>query len=216
MEQGLGILPFRPAQWLLTFVDPSTAQAVPPTEEEGEILVETADGKGVPIRRPASAPPIVDHQHRSGPKPDRKKMATVGAVYSIDRHVRTPEEVVESLFRDPRQPRPKTLRPHPCHKRMRAILDHTDSNGDEVGGRAAVFGWISDEMAVRHAGNGKPIVCIMDGEEPLWNMRDVFQAEVPMIDILDLLHVTSRLWDAAAVFHPRESDAAQKFVAWHR
>ena len=40
----------------------------------------------------------------------------------------------------------------------------------------------------------------------------VFQEEVPTIDILDLLHVTPRLWDAAALFHPRESDAAKRFV----
>lgn len=91
---------------------------------------------------------------------------------------------------------------------MRAILDHVDSHGDEVDGRAAVFGWISEEMAARHAESTQPIGCIMDGEESLWNMRDVFQEEVPMIDILDLLHVTPRLWDAAALFHPRESDAA--------
>jgi len=186
--------------------------AVPSAEEEGEILVQTADGKGVPIRRPADAPPIMDHQHRTGPKPDRKKMATVGAVYSINRLVRTPEEVVESLFRDPRQPRPKTPRPHPCHKQMRAMLDHVDMYGDEVDGRVAVFAWISEQMATRHTGSDKPIVCIMDGEEPLWNMRDAFQEDVPMIDILDLLHVTPRLWDAATLFHPKGSRAAEKFV----
>jgi hypothetical protein len=189
-----------------------TAQAVPPAKEEGEIFVQTADGKGVPIRRAADAPPIADHQHRSGPKPDRKKMATVGAVYSINRFVRTPEDVLESLFRDPQQPRPKTPRPHPCHKRMRALLDHTDSNGDEVAGRAAVFGWISDEVAARHAGSTKPIVCIMDGEESLWNMRDALQGGVAMTDILDLLHVTPRLWDAALLFHPQGSDRAEKYV----
>lgn len=186
--------------------------AVPPAEEEGEIFVQTADGKGVPIRRPADAPPIMDHQHRTGPKPDRKKMATVGAVYSINRLVRTPEEVVESLFRDPRQPRPKTPRPHPCHKQMRAMLDHVDMYGDEVDGRVAVFAWMSEQMAGRHAGGDKPIVCIMDGEQPLWNMRNVFQEDVPMIDILDLLHVTPRLWDAATLFHPKGSRAAEKFV----
>jgi len=120
-----------------------TSQTVPPAKEEGDILVQTADGKGVPIRRPADAPPIRDHQHQRGPKPDRKKMATLGAVYSIDRLPRTAEEVVESLFRDPREKRPDTPRPHPCHKRMRAMLDHLDRNGDEVDGRAAVFGWIS-------------------------------------------------------------------------
>jgi len=188
------------------------SQTVPPAEEEGEIFVQTADGKGVPIRRPADAPPIMDHQHRSGPKPDRKRMATIGAVYSINRFRRTPEEVVESLFRDPREPRPKTPRPHPRHKRMQAMLDHIDMYGDEVAGRPAVFGWMTEEMAARHAGSGKPIVCIMDGEESLWNMRDVFQEKVPMIDILDLLHVTPRVWDAAYLFHPGESAAAGRFV----
>jgi hypothetical protein len=188
------------------------SQTLPPAKEEGEIFVETADGKGVPIRRPADAPPITDHQHRSGPKPDRKRMATLGAVYSIDRLVRTPEEVLESLFRDPSQPRPKTPRPHPYHKRMRAMLDHIDGNGDEVGGRAAIFGWISDEMAARHAGSSKPIVCIMDGEESLWNMRDVLQEDLPMTDVLDLLHVTPRLWNAAFLFHPRKGARAEKFV----
>jgi len=184
----------------------------PPAKEEGDIFVQTADGKGVPIRRPADAPPIMDHQHRTGPKPDRKKMATLAAVYSINRLVRTPEEVVESLFRDPRQPRPKTPRPHPCHKQMRAMLDHPDVNGDEVDGRAVVFAWICEQMALRHAGSDKPIVSLMDGEEALWKMREVFQADVPMIEILDLLHVTPRLWDAATLFHPKGSHAAEKFV----
>jgi hypothetical protein len=188
------------------------ALPIPPAKEEGEIFVQTADGKGVPIRRPADAPPIMDHQHRSGPKPDRKKMATLGAVYSINRLVRTPEEVVESLFREPGQPRPETPRPHPCHKQVQAILDHVDVNGDEVDGRAVVFGWIEEQMAARHAGSRKPIVCLMDGEAALWNMRDVFQADVPMIDILDLLHVTPRLWDAATLFHAKGSDTAEKFV----
>ena len=186
--------------------------SAPAAKEEGEIFVQTADGKGVPIRRPADAPPIMDHQHRSGPKPDRKKMATLGAVYSIDRLVRTPEEVVESLFRDPRQPRPKTPRPHPCHKQMRAMLDYVDVNGDAIDGRAVVFNWMSEQMALRHAGSKKPIVCIMDGEEALWGMRDVFQEDIRMIDILDLLHVTPRLWDAATLFHPKGSPAAEKFV----
>ena len=164
--------------------------------------MQTADGKGVPIRRPADGLPIMDHQHRVGPEPDRKKMATLGAVYSIDRFRRTPEDV-KSLFRDPHE-KPTAEhsppRPHPCHKRMRALLDHSDGNGDEIDGRAAVFGWISDEIAERQAGSGKPIVCVMHGEESLWNMRDVFQANLPMIDILDLLHVTPRLWDAAFCF----------------
>ena len=68
----------------------SWTRPAPPAAEEGEILVESADGKGVRIRHPADTKPIEDHQPRRGPKPDRKRMATVGAVYSVDRFVRTP------------------------------------------------------------------------------------------------------------------------------
>jgi len=187
------------------------SQEAPQAEEEGEIFVQTADGKGVPIRRSAEARPIHDHRRRQGPKPGRKRMATIGAVYSIDPFPRTAEEVVESLFRDPRQKRPKRRRPRPCHKRMRALLNHTNRAGEEIDGRATVFRWMSGEMAQRHV-EGKPIVCIMDGEESLWSMRDALQEEVPMVDVLDLLHVTPRLWDAASLFYSRDSAAAESFV----
>jgi hypothetical protein len=184
----------------------------PPAAEEGQIFVQTADGKGVPIRRPADAPPIHAHRHDKGPKPDRKKMATVGAVYSVNPFVRTPEDVVESLFRDPQDERPKKKRPRPCHKRMRAVLNHTNAEGDEIDGRATIFGWIRDEIAQRNPDGRRPTVRIMDGEESLWNMSKIFQEDVPLIDVLDLLHVTPRLWKAASLFHARNSRKAEKFV----
>jgi hypothetical protein len=187
-------------------------QEPPPANEEGGVFVQSGDGKGVPIRRPADAKPIENHRHRSGPKPDRKKMATVGAVYSIDPFFRTAEEIVESLFRDPEEERPKLDRPRPCHKHLRAMLTHDSGDEGEINGRAAVFGWMADEMAQRNGQGQKPIVCIMDGEESLWEARDVFQEHIPMVDVLDLLHVTPRLWDAAGLFYERKSAAAEMFV----
>jgi hypothetical protein len=59
-----------------------TEQSPPAEKEEGEILVQTADSKGVPIRHAADTPPIADHHHQRGPKPDRKKMATLLVVLS--------------------------------------------------------------------------------------------------------------------------------------
>ncbi len=187
-------------------------QTAPPLVEEGPILVQTADGKGVPIRRPASAPPMEAHQSKSGPKPGAKRMATLGSVYSIAPHVRLPEEVVESLFREPNAPRKKSNRPRPQHKRVRGCLDHQDSDDNEIHGGAAVFGWISDEVVARNPEGAKPVVSIMDGQESLWNLRDVFQEDVVMIDILDLLHVTPRLWEAAHLFHSPGSRLAEQFV----
>ena len=48
------------------------------------IVVLSADGKGVPVRKPANAPAIAAHDHSRGPKPDRKKMAVLGAAYQVD------------------------------------------------------------------------------------------------------------------------------------
>lgn len=187
-------------------------QTTPPAEEEGQILVQTADGKGVPIRHSADAPVIDEHRKKSGPKPDRKKMAVLGSVYSIDAYVRTPEEVLKSLFRKPGEPRPKSQRPRPQHKRVRAELNHTTIDGDPIRATAAVFGWLADEVADRNPENDKPVVCIMDGQESLWSARDVFQCDVEMVDVLDLLHATPRLWEAAHLFHSVGSQAAVDFV----
>jgi len=179
-------------------------QQPPPAEEEAAIVVETADGKGIPIRRPADAPPIQDHERRSGPKPDRRKMATVASVYTVDPFVRTPEEVVESLFRDPqikdKDKKSKRKRPRPRHRRMRASLNFVNFQGDPICGRAAMFGWMTDEIAWRNPDGRKPLVRIMDGEESLWRELEIFQDHLDRVEILDLLHVTPRLWDAARLF----------------
>jgi hypothetical protein len=186
--------------------------AAPPPEEEGEVLVESADGKGVPIRRPADAPPIQDHQHRRGPKPDRKRMATVGAVYSVDRFVRTPAEVVEALFHDPQDPSTPRPRPRPQHKRVYAHLTCENAEGETIDGPAAVFGWLDQEVRQRRSSPQQTVVSLMDGQESLWEMKAVFQDDLATVDILDLLHVTPRLWQAAHLFHPPGSRAAEAFV----
>lgn len=211
-------------QMARTVDDFHNQQTAPPLSEEGAIVVQTADGKGVPIRRAADAPKIESHRSQSGPKPGAKRMATLGAVYTVDPYPRIPEQIVEALFRQPRKRNDKEnedsvkqRRPKPQHKRVRAFLNHTDANGDEVQGAAAIFGWLAEEVAARtpldEAGNAtKTIVAIMDGQESLWTTRDAFQSDVPMVDILDLLHVTPRLWSAANLFHKVGSDAATQFV----
>ena len=192
------------------------SRPVPPAREEGEVLVESADGKGVPIRHAADSPPVRDHEHRPGPKPDRKRMATVGAVYSVDRFVRTPEEVLEALFHDPKKPRPETLpeRPRPQHKWTYARLDDDPKQPEPVNGQAATFGWLDEQLRRRLARRRTrvEVVCLMDGQESLWTMKERMQLDIRTVDILDLLHVTSRIWTAARLFHPRDDKAAEKFV----
>ena len=193
------------------------SRPAPPPAEEGEIVVVSADGKGVPIRHAADAEKIVAHESQRGPKPDRKKMAVVGAAYTIDPYVRTPEEVVEALFRKPGEPRPAAAaRPEPCHKRLWASLTiDPGPHGDEDDARhglASVFGWLSSEVETRNPQKQREMVCLMDGQPSLWEAARLFLQGFAVVWILDLLHVTSRVWQAARLFHPGDDAAARAFV----
>jgi hypothetical protein len=55
----------------------------PPAVEEGQILVVTADGKGVVIRGQAT-PTLCGGERPAGSRVNGKRMVAVGAVYSID------------------------------------------------------------------------------------------------------------------------------------
>jgi len=77
------------------------AKRRPRPSEEGAYLVISADGKGVPICRAVGEAAIVGQARSRGPQPDRKKMAIVGSIYTVDAVRRSAEEVVESLFRRP-------------------------------------------------------------------------------------------------------------------
>ena len=143
-------------------------------------------------------------------------MATVGAVYSVDRFVRTPEDVLQALFHDPGQPPPPEAakRPRPQHKWTYARLDDDALQTEAVKGQAATFGWLDEQLRARLKRRHKavPVVCLMDGQESLWTMKDQMQSDLKTVDILDLLHVTPRLWTAAHLFHPCDEAAAIAFV----
>jgi hypothetical protein len=189
------------------------AQPVPAAKEEKEILVRTADCKGVPMRRPADAPAINNHEHKPGPKKDRKKMAVVGSVYTVDPHVRTAEEIVEALFRDPGSEKPDRDRPEPKHKRVIARMNEYQSEeGEQRDGLVDVFLWLGQQVNERNPLRDKRIVNLMDGEHRLWDIKDLLPGRCLQVDVLDLLHVTPRLWTAAGLFAVTASAKAQKLV----
>ena len=96
----------------------------PEAAQEGPILVVTADCKGVPLVRKALPPeeatdtplPASANPRRGkGEKANKKKMAAVGAVYTIEPFVRTADEVIDEVMREKAAQR----RPKPAHKRVR-------------------------------------------------------------------------------------------------
>jgi hypothetical protein len=186
------------------------SRPAPKAKEEGKILVATADGKGVPMRRPADQLPA-GCRRKKGEKANKKQMATVGCVYTVNAKIRTPEEVVEALFRERRSPDRKD-QPEPVAQQKRVWSSLScEREGQLCSGEESVFAWMAEEVKRRQRAN-QTLVCLMDGQPSLWTARKAYLAGTSVVEVLDLLHVTPRLWDAAYLFHSEGSDEAAAFV----
>ena len=176
----------------------------PEATEEGPILVVTADCKGVPLVRSALPPedptatPLPESAKRrrgKGQKANKKKMAAVGAVYTIEPFVRTADEVIDEVMRETAAER----RPKPTHKRVRADL---------LVGKVALFLWLADEVIRRNPTATKPLIFLSDGERALHDRQGEYLPE-NAICILDLFHVMERLWKAAWCFFDESSQKVE-------
>jgi hypothetical protein len=179
-----------------------------PAAEEGALLVVTADGKGVPLlREDAEKLPVFEEKERPG----NRRMATLGCVYTVDRPVRTPEQIVAALFHDKTVSQPPD-RPQTCGKRYRGYFAEAGQEGeDSVPGAYRTWTWLVQEVTARHQ-SGQPIIRLMDGQPSLWEASDACLSEVIeelretgesnlLVDILDIIPVSGYVWKAAKVFH---------------
>lgn len=184
-----------------------------PTAGEGTLVVLSADAKGVPMRKACEAPAAAALSHHSGPKPGRKKMALVGAAYTIAPFVRTPLEVVEALFAHDSSPPSKetSRRPAPEHKRVRAVL--SEAAAGQAGHSAQViFPWLRHEAQQRDPQPAHPWVVVMDGQPTLWDELASTLAGQPRVEVLDLLHAAGYLWQAVYLFHDPGTDRAEQLM----
>jgi hypothetical protein len=170
-----------------------------PEPANGSILVAAVDGKGIPMVKPGGAQPSV--RLTKGQKANRKRMATVAAVFTRAPWVRTPEQVVESLFRIERHtPAAGQTPPRPENKRVWASL---------LKGKTAVMEEVAQEMQRRDPQGIKTRVAVTDGERAL---QILVEGKLGVTLILDLLHVLEKLWKAAYVFHAEGSLEAELWV----
>ena len=83
-------------------------------------------------------------------------------------------------------------------------------DGQEVNGKDVIFAWLAEEVRQRDPQERRTVVAIMDGENKL---RDLQEAAIPgAVGILDIWHVTERLWKLAYCFHAEGSGEAEVFV----
>ena len=165
----------------------------------GSILVAAVDCKGIPMVKPGGAQPT--RRLTKGQKANKKRMATVAAVFTRAPWVRTPQQVVESLFPTGRRaPDEAPTPPRPENKRVWASL---------LKAKTAVIQEVAEEMERRDPSGSKTRVALTDGERALQIRVD---RNLNVTLILDLMHVLEKLWKAAYVFHAEGSLEADLWV----
>src|SRR5205807_6156358 len=105
--------------------------------DSGPLLIASVDGKGVPMVKSAGGERKV--RLARGEKRNKKRMSTVGAVFTQKPNIRTPEAVVESLFAESSKPDRKSTRLNSSHLvRSYAVFCLKKKAGPSGAGRALV------------------------------------------------------------------------------
>jgi hypothetical protein len=187
---------------------PSRAQAA---VIEGDLLVLSADGKGIVMRpdalRPATAKAAGQATAKlatrlsKGEKRNRKRIAEVGAVYDLTPLARTPGDIIG---RNEDTVRPTT--PKASNKWLTASV---------VDNAATVICSIFEEAQRRDPAHQRTWVALVDGAK---HQIDRIQAEaktrhVQVTIVCDFIHVLEYLWSSAWSFFTEGDPDAEAWVA---
>jgi hypothetical protein len=180
---------------------------------KGELLVLSVDGKGVVVRREDLREPTRKaaqaRKHKlstrltKGEKRNAKRMATVGAVYTVATYPRSPEQVVRSLRGADKDK--TTPRPRPEGKRVMASLEKTP---------AAVIEELFDDALHRDPEREKSWVAVVDGNKQQLDLlqRQARDHQLDVTIVLDIIHVIEYLWKAGAALNPPASPQLEVWV----
>ncbi len=158
--------------------------SIPETPTQDTILVVSADGKGIPMTRQDSPPP--EARRGRGQKKTAKKEATVTALYTIEPYKRDVDDIVRALVPDETlAPSSLPPRPKPSHKQLFGTLD----------GQQTAFEQLAQQVDKRDRDEIQHYVALTDGNHGL---KKRVQEDLPHFTlIVDIIHVTEYLWDAA-------------------
>ncbi len=175
-----------------------------------DLLCLTTDGKGIVVKenglREATRKAAQKEKHKlqtrlcRGEKRNRKRMATVAAVYSVARHVRTAESI---MSRNPSQE--DTAPPKARNKRVWASLERD---------ARTVIEEIFQEGLSRDPQQQREWVILVDGQEHQLKLiqESIRRHKVKPTVVLDFIHVLEYIWKAAYCFYPEGSQEAEQWV----
>jgi hypothetical protein len=178
-------------------------------DDSSDVLVLSADGKGIVMRADAlraataqaaqRASPKLRTRLSKGEKPNRKRIAEVGAVYEITPAPRTPSDVLAGTAQ-------KTM---PAPKGKRKWL--TASVLEDA---AAVVAAVFDEAERRDPDHERTWIALVDGNNhQIDRIKKEAKARKVKVTIrIDLVHVLEYLWGAAWCFFKEGDPAAEAWV----
>jgi hypothetical protein len=178
-------------------------QSPPPAPVEETILVATADGTSVPMHREdRTTTPSANAGTRKG----STRRAYVGAVYSIAPFRRQPQEVFDELFRE----QAATRRPSPQGKRLWAEMAAA-SETSLTSGSEFVFIEMAIDIKTRDPDRKQTLVCLMDGEQKLWDLQRDWLGHA--VEILDLFHALKRIREVSKIVQPKSKTKRETWVS---
>lgn len=186
------------------------AEAKRPEPDDDEVVVLSADGKGIVMRpeglRAATRAKAEASQNKlkgrlsKGEKSNRKRMAEVGAVYGVTPVARSADDVMAHRGTGP----PKEA-PRANHKWVTASV---------VDDAACVIARVFDEAERRDPDHAHPWVALVDGNN---HQIDRLEAEagargIEVTVLVDFIHALEYLWKAAWCFFAEGDPAAEDWV----
>ncbi|MSP61697.1 MAG: ISKra4 family transposase [Myxococcales bacterium] len=186
---------------------------MPKAATESSLLVLTVDGKGIVVRqedlraatRKAAEERTAKLKTRltKGEKKHAKRMATGTAVYSIEPHSRSAEDVISDLVHESTPE--KRRRPKAEYKRVWASIEK-----DADPAIVELF----DEAERRDPERRRRWVVLVDGnkDQLAFIQREANRRGVSVTVVLDFIHVLQYLWAASTAFHDETAAEREGWV----
>ncbi len=179
----------------------------------GDLLVMTFDGKGIVMvpedlregtkKAAKKAVRKLTTRLTAGEKRNRKRMAQVAAIYTVERHAREPEDVLADL-NGAQTERARPERPKVTNKRVWASVEHEPETVIEEAFR---------EARARDPKHRRQWVVLVDGNKDQLAIIESRRKKLGAVRIVvDLIHVLEYLWRASHALFGDASKAAEEWV----
>jgi hypothetical protein len=178
-------------------------------DNDNDVLVLSADGKGIVMRPDALRPATAQAARRASPKlktrlskgekRNRKRIAEVGAVYEVKPAPRSPADVLAS-------PEAKTM---PAPKAKRKWL-----TASVVEDAATVVAQVFEEAQRRDPDHERTWIALVDGNNHQIDRikADAKARQVKVTILVDFVHVVEYLWGSAWCFFKEGDPDAESWV----